>query len=70
LTVRQFFSRLAHELQLLFFFSRKPAMDYESPWQNLLEASLAVPAPEFEAYEGKCISSIYPQEISFISSLL
>jgi hypothetical protein len=62
---------LAHELQLLFFFSRKPAMDYESPWQNLFfEASLAVPAPEFEAYEGKCISSIYPQEIYFISSLL
>lgn len=28
-------------------------MDYESPWQNLFfEASLAVPAPEFEAYEG------------------
>ena len=46
-------------------------MDYESPWQNLFfEASLAVPAPEFEAYEGKCISSIYPQEIYFISSLL
>ncbi|KAJ6945890.1 hypothetical protein NC651_000841 [Populus alba x Populus x berolinensis] len=42
--------RLAHELQLLFFFSRKPAMDHESPWQHLLEASLPPPASEFEAY--------------------
>ncbi|KAL3609657.1 hypothetical protein D5086_000677 [Populus alba] len=42
--------RLAHELQLLFFFSRKPAMDYESPWRHLFEASLPPPAPDFEAY--------------------
>ncbi|KAG6791468.1 hypothetical protein POTOM_000589 [Populus tomentosa] len=65
-TFSSFFRRLAHELQLLFFFSRKPAMDHESPWQHLLEASLPPPAPEFEAYNGKCISSIYPQRfISF-----
>jgi hypothetical protein len=43
-------------------------MDYESSWNlfELEEASLALPPPEFEAYKGKYISSIYPQRfISF-----
>ncbi|KAI9401074.1 hypothetical protein POPTR_001G077040v4 [Populus trichocarpa] len=44
---RQIFEKLASCLLL----QRKPAMDYESPWQNLFEASLALPAHEFEVYE-------------------
>ncbi|KAJ6712809.1 hypothetical protein OIU79_008915 [Salix purpurea] len=43
-------------------------MDYESHWQELFEASLALPVPlpppEFEVYKGKSISPLPPPEYS------